>query len=122
MLDFCPFLSQQSKKIKASQNVRHMTELDAIHPFEEKSCADIICNSLCVLFMATHTYEQPHQIFPLSGKQRSHVVKQGPLRLCNVVSTVMPLMPSYATPPLFSGSSDSDKGDRQQCVITVQPQ
>ena len=38
------------RKDKASQNLCHITEHDAIHPSEEKIWADIICNSLCVLF------------------------------------------------------------------------
>lgn len=86
---------------------------DSIHPFEAKhSLILYLCQ--CAFVYSLLSGKKPHQVFPLllRDKQRSHVVKQRPLRQCNVVSAVMPLMPSYATPPLLTGFSDSDKGDR----------
>lgn len=72
--------------------------------------------------MATCIESQTNSFHFLSNRQRSSVVKLEPLWQCNVVRTAMPLIPSYATPPLFSRLSDSDKGYRQRRVISVQLQ
>lgn len=116
---FCFFNTFESKRASLTNRGEIRKRCNgSIHIFKEKT------PGLRLVFSPLYDH-MPHKSHTNSSQfasAASHIEKPELLWLSNVVSTFMPLMPSHATPPLFSGFSDSDKGDRQRRVITVQLQ